>query len=168
LIVLANPNIDPVQADFDEQQALLDKIDAALGSIHGSVSRMREIQAQLQYYIKGLKGKTAYTSISEKATEIEEKLKAWEMKLIQPQQKTFQDVINFNNKLNAEWMYLKGFVDADDPKVTQGAKDRFHDLMAEWQANKKELNAIIEVDFKAFESLYQRMNVPALLIPESK
>jgi photosystem II stability/assembly factor-like uncharacterized protein len=168
LTVLANPNIDAVQADFDEQQALLDQIDAALGSIHGSVSRMREIQTQLQFYIKGLKGKTAYTSISEKATEIEEKLKAWEMKLIQPQQKTFQDVINFNNKLNAEWMYLKGFVDADDPKVTQGAKDRFHDLMAEWQANKKELNAIIEVDFKAFESLYQRMNVPALLIPESK
>ena len=168
LIVLANPNIDAIQADFDEQQALLDKIDAALGTIHDSVSRMREIQAQLQYYIKRLKGKTAYTTISEKATEIEEKLKTWEVKLIQPQQKTFQDVINFNNKLNAEWMYLKGFVDADDPEVTQGAKDRFQDLMAQWEVNEKELNAIIEVDFKAFESLYQRMNVPALLIPESK
>ena len=77
-------------------------------------------------------------------------------------------MINFNNKLNAEWMYLKGFVDADDPEVTQGAKDRFQDLMAQWEVNEKELNAIIEVDFKAFESLYQRMNVPALLIPESK
>ena len=74
-------NIDAVQADFDEQQALLDQIDAALGSIHGSVSRMREIQTQLQFYIKGLKGNTAYSSISEKATEIEEKLKIGEKNL---------------------------------------------------------------------------------------
>jgi hypothetical protein len=95
-------------------------------------------------------------------------LKAWEVKLIQPKQKTFQDVINFNNKLNAEWMYLKGFVDSDDPKVTQGAKDRFQDLMEQWKTNENELNAIIEVDFEAFESLYRSMEVPALVIQETK
>ena len=59
-----------------------------------------------------------------------------------------------------EWMYLKGFVDSDDPKVTRGAKERFQDLMAQWEVNENELNAIIEVDFKAFETLYQTMEIP--------
>jgi len=34
--------------------------------------------------------------------------------------------------------------------------------------NENELNAIIEVDFKAFETLYQTMEIPALLIPETE
>ena len=168
LTVLPNPNISASQADFDEQQKLLVEIDNALGTIHNSVTRMRNIQSQLEHYIKILNGKTNYASVSEKATAINEKLKTWEVKLIQPQQKTFQDVINFNNKLNAEWMYLKGFVDSDDPKVTRGAKERFQDLMAQWEVNENELNAIIEVDFKAFETLYQTMEIPALLIPETE
>ena len=168
LTVLPNPKIEASQADFDEQQKLLIEIDNTLGDIHNAVTRMRNIQMQLQHYSEVLKGKKEFLAVRDKAKTIEKKLKAWEVKLIQPKQKTFQDVINFNNKLNAEWMYLKGFVDSDDPKVTQGAKDRFQDLMEQWKTNEKELNSIIEVDFEAFESLYRSMEVPALIIQETK
>ncbi len=34
----------------------------------------------------------------------------WENNLIQPKQKTFQDVINFENKLNAEFNMLRSKV----------------------------------------------------------
>ena len=168
LTVLPNPKIEASQADFDEQQKLLVEIDNTLGDIHNAVTRMRNIQMQLQHYGEVLKGKKEFLAVIDKAKTIEKKLKAWEVKLIQPKQKTFQDVINFNNKLNAEWMYLKGFVDSDDPKVTQGAKDRFQDLMEQWKTNENELNAIIEVDFEAFESLYRSVEVPALVIQETK
>ena len=168
LTILQNPKIEASQADFDEQQKLLIEINNTLGDIHNAVTRMRNIQMQLEHYSEVLKGKKEFLAVRDKAKTIEKKLKAWEVKLIQPKQKTFQDVINFNNKLNAEWMYLKGFVDSDDPKVTQGAKDRFQDLMEQWRTNEKELNSIIEVDFEAFESLYRSMEVPALLIQETK
>lgn len=168
LTVLPNPKIEASQADFDEQQKLLVEIDNTLGDIHNAVTRMRNIQMQLLHYGEVLKGKKEFLAVLDKAKTIEKQLKAWELKLIQPKQKTFQDVINFNNKLNAEWMYLKSFVDSDYPKVTQGAKDRFQDLMEQWKTNEKELNSIIEVDFEAFESLYRSMEVPALLIQETK
>ena len=87
--------------------------------------------------------------------------------MIQSNQKTFQDVINFNNKLNAELMYLKGFVDSEHPKVTQGSLDRFSDLKTQWENHEKELSAIIETEFSSFETLYESMKVPALLIPEA-
>jgi hypothetical protein len=102
----------------------------------------------------------------EKAEAIDKQLIDWETNLIQPNQKTFQDVINFNNKLNAEWMYLKGFVDSEYPKVTQGAKDRFKDLLAKWKIHQNKLTVLIEDEFSAFEILFKSMEVPALLIPE--
>jgi hypothetical protein len=97
---------------------------------------------------------------------IDEKLKNWEKELIQPDQKTFQDVINFHNKLNAEWMYLKDFVDSEDPKVTQGALDRHYDLEKQWVTQRTKLNQIIEQDFQAFESEFKSAEVPVLIFSE--
>ena len=98
-----------------------------------------------------------------KAEGIEQKLKDWEQNLIQPKQKTFQDVINFNNKLNAQWMYLKDFVDSEHPKVTQGALERYKDLQNEWFIQRTSLENIIEIDFKSFENEFKSAKVPALV-----
>ena len=166
ITLLPNPNIEATTSDFDAQQKLLIKIDSALYNIHSSVNQMRTVQSQLQFYIKTLKGNRAYAPLIKKAKAIEKKLVDWEINLIQPNQKTFQDVINFNNKLNAEWMYLKGFVDSEFPKLTQGSKDRFKDLLAKWKIHQKELTVLIENEFSAFETLFKSMEVPALLIPE--
>ena len=47
----------------------------------------------------------------DKGKELIKRITTWEENLIQPKQKTFQDVINFNNKLNSQLMHLKGFID---------------------------------------------------------
>jgi sugar phosphate isomerase/epimerase len=164
--ILPNPNIETTAADFEEQQKLLVQIDGVLTDIHQNVVRMRSVQSQLQHYAKVLQGRSQYKTLLEKANEIEILLNAWESDLIQSDQKTFQDVINFNNKLNAEWMNLKSYVDAEDPKVTQGARDRFADLMEAWKQSKEELEALIAKDFKEFENAFQAAKVPALVIPD--
>jgi regulator of replication initiation timing len=123
---------------------------------------MRNALAQLKYYSNILKEKDSFTKLYDQAQSIKEQLKNWEKELIQPNQKTFQDVINFNNKLNAELMHLKGYVDTDDPKVTQGAKDRYRDLNETWQKHKDELKKIIEDDFRSFEENYRAAKVPVL------
>jgi len=126
---------------------------------------MRKVQKQLSHYLEILADNDRFTSLIKKAKEIDEKLKNWEQNLIQPNQKTFQDVINFNNKLNAEWMYLKDFVDSEIPEVTQGAMDRHKDLKFQWNKQKAALDQIIEEDFNAFEDLFNAADVPALIIP---
>tara|TARA_X000000950_G_scaffold222514_1_gene268000 strand:+ start:87 stop:2285 length:2199 start_codon:yes stop_codon:yes gene_type:complete len=160
--ILPNPNLNYSAADFKDQQELLIKIETAIENIHESVTQMRNAQAQLKYYSNILKEKDSFTKLYDQAQSIEEQLKNWEKELIQPNQKTFQDVINFNNKLNAELMHLKGYVDTDDPKVTQGAKDRYRDLNETWQKHKDELKKIIEDDFRSFEENYRAAKVPVL------
>ena len=63
-------------------------------------------------------------------------------------------------------MYLKDFVDAEDPKVTQGALDRHKDLENEWMFQKEVLKQIIEEDFKAFEEEFNAKEVPSLIYSE--
>jgi hypothetical protein len=162
--ILPNPNRDYLAADFEEQQMLLINIEKAIKRIHQSVSEMRSVQSQLQHYSKILKGKSTYSALYDEALAIEEQLKKWEAELIQPEQKTFQDVINFNNKLNAEWMHLKSYVDAEDPKVTQGAKDRYQDLLTQWKIHEQALEGVIEKEFKSFEKAYREANVPVLIV----
>lgn len=164
IVILPNPNLTYSAGDFKAQQQLLVQIETALRSIHESVTEMRKAQDQINYYSGILNGKAQYKALFDQAQSISEKLINWEKALIQPSQKTFQDVINFNNKLNAELMYLKGFVDAEEPKVTQGAKDRYRDLNAIWQGHKKELKSILEEDFSSFEAAYKAANVPMLSI----
>ena len=161
--VLPNPNLSISQSDFDKQQELLVKIENSIRDVHESVTNMREVQKQLKHYQEYLSKNQSYEALISKANYIEEKLKSWEENLIQPNQKTFQDVINFHNKLNAEWMYLKEYVDSEDPKVTQGAEIRHNDLNNKWQEYKIQLQEIIDKDFKDFETEFKSKNIPALI-----
>ena len=161
--VLPNPNLSISQSDFDKQQELLVKIENSIRDVHESVTNMREVQKQLKHYQQYLSKNQSYEALISKANYIEEKLKSWEVNLIQPNQKTFQDVINFHNKLNAEWMYLKEYVDSEDPKVTQGAEIRHNDLNNKWQEYKIQLQEIIDKDFKDFETEFKSKNIPALI-----
>ena len=162
--ILPNPNMDYSAADFEAQQNLLVKIEKAIKKIHYSVSEMRDVQDQLNHYLKILNGKEEYNVIYDQALAIKKRLDEWETKLIQPNQKTFQDVINFNNMLNAQFMHLKAFIDADDPELTQGAKQRYKDLIVIWSKYKTELDQIIDNDFKAFEKNYREAQVPLIMV----
>ncbi|GIS57494.1 MAG: hypothetical protein CM1200mP1_14320 [Candidatus Neomarinimicrobiota bacterium] len=49
-------------------------------------------------------------------------LDKWEGKVLQTKMETFQDVVNFLNRLNSHMINLLGTIDASDPPLTQGPK----------------------------------------------
>ena len=163
--LLADPNIKASATAYAEQAALLDAIDSQIAMLHNTVSDMRSIQKQLRFHMDLLAPHSDYAPLHKKGKDLLEKLTQWERTLIQPDQKTFQDVINFNNKLNAEWMHLKGYVDSPDPAVTQGAKDRFNDLQQEWKDAKKALQNLIDNEIATFNQAYKELNIPSLIVP---
>ena len=164
--LIADPNIVANAKDYQEQEALLDAIDAQIRDIHSSVTNMREVQKQLAFCLQNIQDNADYQNLYEQGQTLEDALIAWEKKLIQPDQKTFQDVINFNNQLNAEFMHLKGYVDTADPAVTQGALERFDDLKKEWGAALEALQRLITNEIATFNQAYQNLKIPVLNIPE--
>ncbi len=164
--VLPNPKIKATAEDYETQQGLLDAIERTLKTIHLSVNEMRSAKKQLQSYKKLLKDNDSAKALLEKGDTLLERITSWEENLIQPKQKTFQDVINYNNKLNAQLIHLKGYVDSAEPKVTKGAQERWADLQKDWQVYENERSAIIEEEMSAYNSLYKELGLPALILSD--
>lgn len=165
--VLPDPKVDGTPMDYAEQQSVLNKIDETLTQMHDAVNQMRTAKTQLTGYKKLLKDNETAKPLLENGDKLLERITAWEEKLIQPNQKTFQDVINFRNQLNAEFMHLKGFVDVAEPKVTEGAKERLRDLLAQWKTYEDEKNAIVDDGMQAYNQLYKSLDIPAIILPEN-
>jgi predicted nuclease with TOPRIM domain len=162
--VLPNPKVEATTADYAEQQKVLDQIASAITSIHEAVNQMRSAKNQLYAYEKLLKDNEEAKDLVDKGKELLERINSWEENLIQPKQKTFQDVINFHNQLNAEFMNLRDYVDAAEPKVTQGARERLADLLGQWSIFEQEKNAIVATEMNAYNALYKSLNLPAIII----
>jgi photosystem II stability/assembly factor-like uncharacterized protein len=162
--VLANPKIDATSADYAAQQKLLSEIDAALRTIHEAVNDMRSAKSQLEGYAKLLKDNEGTSELLDKGKSLIKRIVSWEENLIQVKQKTFQDVINYNNKLNAQMINLKGYVDTAEPKVTKGAVERWGDLQKDWQVYQKERQAIVDEEMKSYNELYQELGLPAIIL----
>jgi hypothetical protein len=164
--ILPNPKIKASKTDFDEQQSVLNQIENTIKNIHESVTRMRSAKKQLKTYEELLNENEIATDLLEKGKELIKRIDSWEQNLIQPNQKTFQDVINYNNQLNAQLMHLKGFVDNSDPKVTQGAKQRLADLLEDWKIYENEKKAIVNTEMAAYNRMYTDLGLPALILKE--
>jgi photosystem II stability/assembly factor-like uncharacterized protein len=148
--VLPDPRIKATAADYQEQLNLLQNIAADVNDIHVSVVRMRNLQKQLTDIVERIENNEALKSIVTLADSINAKIDAWETKLIQTKSESNDDVINFVNKLTANYIFLRGELDTNTPHVTLGHVQRFKELNNEWLIYKAELNAILEKDIKNF------------------
>ncbi len=166
--VKANPAIKASAVDYERQQDILLEIDATVLEIHQSVNRFRNIKEQLKERIDLLKRMEGADSLIKMGDEIIVKIDAWETQLIQPQQETFQDVINFRNMLNAELLYLKGQIDTYDPRPTKGAENRLKDLLVTWSKLKSEMESIVSNDIEGFNQTYQKADLPILILQKVK
>jgi len=164
--VLANPKVKSNSADYTEQQVLLENIEKTLKTIYESVNDMRSAKTQLETYAKLLKDNEDAKVLLKKGEALVKRIVSWEENLIQSKQKTFQDVINYNNKLNAQLIHLKGYVDAAEPKVTTGANDRWSDLQKDWGVYEMERKAIVDDEMKAYNEMYQELGLPAIIMSE--
>ena len=166
--ILPNPTIQSNPQDFVAQQEMLVSIENTVRDMHSSVNQMRSAKTQLHSYAKLLKDNENANSLIKKGEALTKRINIWEENLIQADQKTFQDVINFNNKLNAQLIQLKSYVDQADPKITNGATKRLDDLLKDWQVYKNERDAIMGKEMDAYNTLYKSLDIPALIINDKR
>lgn len=166
--ILPDPRIQADEKAHQEQQAFLMQIETAIKDIHESVNQLRSVKKQLDGHLEVLKQIEGQEELVKKGEGVIDAINKWETDLIQPKQETFQDVINFENKLNGQLMALKGAVDAHDPLPTAGAKERLDDLNAEWEPKKQELTRIVKEEVGGFNEAYLKAGIPILIMPDAK
>jgi photosystem II stability/assembly factor-like uncharacterized protein len=161
--LLADPNLKVTNEDWIAQQQIIQQAEDGLKEVHNSVNNMRKVKKQVEGYNELLKNDTNAKDIVNAGKEILKKLEKWESNLIEPRSKNGQDVINFQNKLNSEFLQIRSVADAHDPRITQGAKERFADVQTEWAKHKRTMQEIVAKDITDYNKLFKDKNLPALI-----
>jgi hypothetical protein len=162
--VLPDPNWNITPDEFRVQQEMLQKIDGYVIEIHESINKMRNAKSQLKQYQSNLKDKDEYQDLVVLGDTLMARIDRWEQELVQTKMKTQQDMVNFRSKLGAEFMFLKGYVDNHDPRLTQGAIQRMEDLEEQWIEQKSALDRIINEDLNTYNKLYRDKGIPAVVV----
>lgn len=162
--ILPDPRLTATASDYAAQQKILLDIEKSVIAIHESVNQMRKAKEQVKKYSDLLENYENMDDLKDMGKDLQKKITEWEDNLIQSKQKTFQDVINFPNQLNAELLNLKSRVDTHDPRVTKGAQQRLGDLQGEWKTHSNTLQQILNTDVKNFNELYKSKNLPAIIM----
>jgi hypothetical protein len=163
LEIIADPKVTATAADWAAQQEFLKQSGEQFEEVHKNVNKMRQVKKQIETYNESLKDNADAKDIVNTGKELIKKIEKWEGNLIEPRSKNFQDVINFPNKLNSEFLQLRGVADQHDPRLTKGVQDRARDVQADWAKYKQQMQILINSDISNYNKMFKDKNMPALI-----
>lgn len=163
LEIIADPKVTATAADWAAQQEFLKQSGEQFEEVHKNVNKMRQVKKQIETYNESLKDNADAKDIVNTGKELIKKIEKWEGNLIEPRSKNFQDVINFPNKLNSEFLQLRGVADQHDPRLTKGVQDRARDVQADWAKYKQQMQILINSDIDNYNKMFKDKNMPALI-----
>jgi hypothetical protein len=162
LEVLPDPRTEPAPETMAAQQEILTRIETRVNEIHDRATKLRSVREQ----VKALTGRlpAGSDSVAAEGRRLIARIDSVEAILINPRSKTFQDVINFKNGLNDQYLNLGAAVNGTDAPVTQGMRERLADLERDWDAIRPRVDRILGAELDAFNATVRAMNVPAVSV----
>lgn len=164
--VLPDPRLNAPAADYAEQQEWAAKVEDGVKEIHETVLRIRKIKKQIKDAVELLKDNAEYKDIADSGKKITEKLQQWEDEIVQNKAQSNDDIINFVNRISADYIFLKGEMDVNIPYVTNGQKQQYENLNADWQKLKQKINTMLNNDVAGFNTLCRQKNIDKVVIPK--
>lgn len=165
LEVKPDPRWEATTSDYAGQQRLLTKLRGLIDDLQGAANDLRSMRSQVKD-LKSRVSKDDFEEVHTKADELIKEMDELEDKMVQPKQKTFQDVINFPNKLEVALLHIYGTIDGEEPPVTNGQKQRVTDVEKEFNTVMDQLLAL-QKSVADFNALIREKQVP-FIAPKKK
>ena len=162
----ADPRTNSTAADYAAQDELLAKLEKDVTDIHVAVTRMRGLTKQINDMVKLVENDNSKSEMVTLSKSLIKKISEWEGKLIQSKSQSYDDVINFVNKLSANIIFVHGEVNSTIPYVTAGQKARYEELHLEWLVFQKEMEQLMDKDVAAFNALCRKLSIANVILPE--
>ncbi len=163
--ILPDPRINASTAEYAAQQELGEKIESGIKEIHETVLRIRKIRNQLHEVVELLKDNNDLKVIVDSGKKIMTKLQQWEDEIVQNKAQSNDDIINFINKISADYIFVKGEMDVNIPFVTSGQIQQYEKLNSDWQKLKSTINGILSKDVADFNALCREKKLEKIIIP---
>ena len=164
--VRADPRLTVSAAEVAARDSMARAINARIGEIHDALIRVRDVKEQVTQFVDRAKNAPNASAIADKGKVIGQKVDTIGPKL-STKAANGQDIINFRNGINAQYVFLLGNVEGNDV-LTQPVRERFIELERLWNALRSEVDVLESQDVPAFNKLLQDGNVQGVIVPKPK
>ncbi len=162
-----DPRVSVTQADLDAQFALLCRIRDTINETHATIKTLRAVRAQAEEWEKRASDEKVNPAITEHIAVLKERLAPIEEDLIQTQAKVRSDTLNFPVKVNSKLAGVYGAVAGADAAPTKQSVEVYESLAGRANAHRTTLDAIIERDVAALNTMIRDAHIPAIVPRES-
>lgn len=162
--IVNDPRVQTPLADLQAQFALLQQIYGKISDCHRGVNLLRDVMAQAKGWAERLGKRENSQPIAEAAQALVKKLEAIEDVLILPGEQADTFGLNVRVRLNARLASLIPIAGSADRAPTRQAGELFAVYAAQADDQLAQLQALLDGEVEALNSLIQETNLPAILV----
>ncbi|MBZ5857958.1 WD40/YVTN/BNR-like repeat-containing protein [Flavihumibacter profundi] len=163
--ILPDPRIKAATADYQEQHEYLTRTENGVRDIHQSVLKMRVAKDQVTQLISVIGNDDRYTEAKKSAQALLARMNKWEDELVQNKAQSNDDIINYINRLSADYIFLKGEMDVNIPFVTDGQKEQLNVLDGNWKPLKDEYDGIVKSGLAELNAVCRKLGIERVIMP---
>ena len=156
LIVKPDPRDDVSLQAIEMKLSTVKSLYKEVDALYRGLDNLQEVREQIEQMNNRMPDDI---EINEMGDEIMEKINSVENDLISPKQKAYQDIINYENKLDLQLYELMKTIDNNTPPMTNGEKELAKELLDQWHGVKTNLDVIINEDIGSFNQLLRDKDV---------
>ncbi len=133
-IIKPNPLHDTTPVQFSEYDQFMSEVSANVTEMHTMVNALYEANKELEKLLPTLENQ----ALRSEGEQLKKRIDAWDEQMIQRKSIAYDDVVNFENKFTAQYVFMMNQTESSLPRVTRAARERKQELDQQWSALKSE------------------------------
>ena len=166
--VRTHPEVAAKAEDLKGQFQLLSTLRNQVEEAHDAVGRIREAKSQIQAIGERAEKLGKGTALKDSGKKLAERLTEIEKKLVNPDLKSNQDVLNFPPALDHQIVGIAVAVSSADARPTDGAVAYSKEVGAKLAAVLAELDAVVSKDLAEFNAAVRKEEIPPVVVLPKK
>jgi hypothetical protein len=166
--VRSHPEVSATAEDLKSQFRLLSDLRDRVEETHDAVSRIRDVKAQIAGVGERAEKLGRGKELKERGKALSDRLTEIEKKLVNPDLKSNQDVLNFPPALDHQFVGIAVAASSADFKPTDGSWAYYKEVAGELTAALAELDAVLSKDLAEFNTSVQKAEIPPVVVVPKK
>jgi hypothetical protein len=153
---------------LQKQFELASKIVAQVSEIHAAITKIRDVRSQTRTLTRRFGDDSRYASFISAAKDFDKKSSDLESQLLQVNSKSSESNLNYPVLIDERLHSLLFSVDSADAAPTQQQYEVYDDLQKQAQPLFAQYHDLMSKDLLALNETVNKLNVPAIYVPEGK
>jgi photosystem II stability/assembly factor-like uncharacterized protein len=166
--VVRHPEVAATAEDLQSQFRLLSDLRDRIEETHDAVARIRDVKAQVQTIGDRAEKLGKGTTLKDRGKALSERLTEIEKKLVNPDLKSNQDVLNFPPALDHQLIGLASVASSADARPTDSSLTYYKEISGRLTAIFAELDGVLGKDLAEFNAMVQKAEIPPVVVVPKK